>query len=120
LTRVGFDERVLKRWHNEIIRGAQFLGSTSPRLKVIPELYDDSAKHYLDIRILWGRRKGGQRLSSAPVGPRHQYYRVYDQPESWKRMLDKRTLQGTGPPEHITTFVDKVYGSPPTPTRRHA
>jgi hypothetical protein len=121
---LGFDERVMQRWHNEIMQGAQPLGSTPPRLIVIPELHDDTAKLSLDIRILWGRRKGGQRLSfvSSPVGPRHRYLRVYDRPEGWKKMLERRTVLGNGAPQHVASFVHKVYESPTTPTKskRHS
>jgi hypothetical protein len=122
LKQLGFDERVLQKWHKEIIQGVQFLGNISPGLKVIPELYDDAAKLSLDIRILWGRRKGGQRLSSVsyPVGPRHQYLRVYNNPESWKKMLEKRVDLGSGARQHITAFIDKFYESPSTPTKYYA
>jgi len=108
----------MRKWHNEIMQGAQPLGNTLPRLKVIPELQDDSAELSLDIRILWGRRKGGQRLSfvSPPVDPHHRYLRVCKQPESWKKMLERRMPVGTGPPEHITPFVYKICESPVTPT----
>jgi len=81
-----------------------------PRLKVIPELQDENIKRSLDIRILWGRRKGGQSLAScpSPVGPRHRYLQVFDQPESWRNMLERRTLAGRGVREHVTPFIEKI------------
>jgi len=102
LRQLGFDERVMQKWHNEIMQ----------------ELQDENIKRSLDIRILWGRRKGGQRLSfvSPPVDPHHRYLRVCKQPESWKKMLERRMPVGTGPPEHITPFVYKICESPVTPT----